>query len=71
MEGALVDEQEDFDAACWAQQEFDERRRREDEAIARCRPLAEQFKRDCAEWEQESIAWNKRILQESHRAKSQ
>lgn len=30
-----MDEQDDYDAACWAQQEQDERRRAEDEALAK------------------------------------
>lgn len=46
-----MDEQDDYDAACWAQAELEERRQREDEAIARCRPLAKQFERDIAQFE--------------------
>jgi hypothetical protein len=56
-----MDEQEDFDAACWAQQEQDERRQRESEAIARCRPIAEQFRRDCAQFERDTRDFEKRI----------
>jgi hypothetical protein len=56
-----MDEQQDYDDACWAQQEFDERRRREDEALARCRHLTEKFKRDNAVFEHETAAWHKRM----------
>lgn len=50
----MSDDQDDFDAACFAQLELEERRKREDDEIARLRPIGEQFSRDLAEWERTS-----------------
>jgi len=51
-----MEDQEDFDAACWAEQESQERRRRNEEALARLRPIAAQFRQECEQWEREFAA---------------
>lgn len=55
-----MDEQQDFDDACWAQQHFDERRQREDEAIARCRTYSTESQAEYAHFLRETIEfWNR------------
>ncbi len=66
----MSEEQEDFDAACWAQEQ-DERRRVEDEALARHRVLLNASRAELEEFIRDSAAFHKRIIQESHRAQSQ
>jgi hypothetical protein len=56
-----MDEQEDFDAACWAQQEQDERREREDRLLARHRVLLDEFRRDNAAYEKQRDEFHQRM----------
>lgn len=51
---------DDNDAAL-AQLQLEERRRQEDEALARCTHLTEEFKRECAEFHRETEAWLARM----------
>lgn len=50
----------DYDDACWAQQESEERARREEEALARHRVLLEQSRTESAEFARHCADWRKR-----------
>lgn len=54
----------------WEQQENDERRRREDEALVHCRKITAQSKRECAEFAENTKNFWNHIRQETQRAKS-
>lgn len=56
-----MDEQEDFDAACWAEQEQTERRQAEDAALVRHALLLTASRAELEDFIRETEAFHKRL----------